>query len=71
MSRPGTCPACGGFTEYFVKPVDTQAICSLLVRVAERIAQSRAIIEECHHQADLATAMALRNVKPLCERDVG
>ena len=43
-----------GFTEYLVKPAAAQAIYELLGRVAERIAESRLLIDECVHHAEAA-----------------
>ena len=56
--------AAAGFTEYLVKPAPAQAICELLGRVAERIAASRAMVDESHRLAGIAKAMSRRTTRP-------
>jgi DNA-binding response OmpR family regulator len=44
--------AAAGFTEYLVKPAAVQAIHELLARVAQTIAASRELVDECRRQAE-------------------
>lgn len=44
--------AAAGFTEYLVKPVAMQTVYELLARVAERIEQCRALVDQSLRQAE-------------------